>query len=172
MNHVLLIGFMGAGKSTVAKLVSARLGIPCVDLDRLVQATDGRSIPEIFQQDGEVAFRERERAALESLADLPPSVIACGGGVVTSDENRATLKALGFVVYLRITAEETLARVGGDPSRPLLAGGGGLLAVTTLLNARESLYCAVADAVIDTVGMVPDAVADEIVALLQVRESE
>jgi len=167
MNHVLLIGFMGAGKSTVAKLVAKRLGRPCVDLDRLVQSTDGRPIPQIFREDGEVAFRERESGALESLAALQPSVVACGGGVVTSDVNRTTLKSLGYVVYLRITAEETLARVGEDPGRPLLAGGGGLLAVTSLLDARESLYSAVADAVIDTVQIAPDAVADQIVALVE-----
>lgn len=171
MKHVMLIGFMGAGKSTVARLVAEKLDRPCVDLDRLVQATDGRSIPQIFHEDGEVAFRERERTALESLATLPPSVVACGGGVVTSDANRTTLKALGFVVYLRITAEETLARVGTDPGRPLLAGGGGLLAVTALLNARESLYSAVADAVIDTVAMTPQAVAEEVVAFVVTEES-
>lgn len=170
MRHVLLIGFMGAGKSTVARLVSDRLRRPCVDLDRLVQDNDGRPIPQIFHEEGEVAFRERERAALESLSALPPSVVACGGGVVTSDANRATLKALGFVVYLRITAEETLARVGTDPGRPLLAGGGGLIAVTALLNARESLYTAVADAVIDAVGMTPDAVADRVVAFVLAEE--
>jgi len=170
MKHVLLIGFMGAGKSTVARLVSDRLGRPCVDLDRLVQATDGRPIPQIFHEDGEAAFRERERAALESLSTLPPSVVACGGGVVTSDANRATLKTLGFVVYLRITAEETLARVGTDPGRPLLAGGGGLIAVTALLNARESLYSAVADAVIDTVTLTPETVADQVVALVLAGE--
>jgi len=171
MKHVLLIGFMGAGKSTVAALVADRLGRPCVDLDRLVQATDGRSIPQIFREDGEVAFRERERAALESLATLPPSVVACGGGVVTSDANRATLKSLGYVVYLRITAEETLARVGTDPGRPLLAGGGGLLAVTALLDARESLYAAVADAVIDTVALTPESVAEQVVELVLTGEA-
>ncbi len=171
MRHVLLIGFMGAGKSTVAQLVASRLERPCVDLDRLMQATDGRPIPQIFHEDGEVAFRERERAALESLAMLPPSVVACGGGVVTSDSNRATLKALGYVVYLRITAEETLARVGNDPGRPLLAGGGGLLAVTALLDARESLYSAVADAVIDTVTMSPEVVAEQVVDLVLAEEA-
>jgi len=166
MGHVFLIGFMGAGKSTVAALVAEHLGRPCVDLDREIEAVAGRAVAAIFAEDGETAFRQLERQALLALADIPESVVACGGGVVTRDENRATLKALGSVVYLRVTAEETLARVGADPGRPLLAGGGGLLAATALLDARECLYSAVADVVIDTVGLSPQTVADQVVAFV------
>ena len=167
MSHLLLVGFMGAGKSTVARIVAERLGMPCIDLDRMVEDSDGRDIARIFAEDGELAFRQRETAALASLTGRPDSVVACGGGVVTRDENRALLKSLGFVVYLRVTAEEMLARVGEDPHRPLLAGGGGVLAATMLLDARESLYSAVADAVVDTVDCSPETVADEIVGLLR-----
>ncbi len=169
MSHILLIGFMGAGKSTVARVVAERLGLPCIDLDCRIESTDGRSIARMFAEDGELAFRERESAALRALAGTPDSVVACGGGVVTRDENRALLKALGFVVYLRVTAEEMLARVGEDPSRPLLAGAGGVIAATALLDARESLYAAVADAVVDTVNRSADVVAGELIELLTDR---
>jgi len=170
MSHLLLIGFMGAGKSTVAKVVAERLGMPCIDLDRQIESADRRRIAAILRQGGELAFRERESAALRSLSEQQDSVVACGGGVVTRDENRALLKTLGFVVYLRVTAQEMLARVGEDSGRPLLAGGGGVIAATTLLEAREALYTAVADAVVDTVDRSPDVVADEVIGLLKGRE--
>ena len=166
MSHVFLIGFMGAGKSTVAELVARRFGRPYVDLDRLVESTDGRTIAQIFAEEGEPAFRLRESAVLRSLADAPPSVVACGGGVVTRGENRAALKAMGTVVYLSVTAEEMIARVGEDPRRPL-AVGGDVLAARALLDSRESLYSAVADIVVDTVGLSPSAVADEVIEFLR-----
>jgi shikimate kinase len=165
MSHVLLIGFMGAGKSTVGRLVAEQLTLPFVDVDALVELADGRSTSEIFSEDGEVAFRELETAAVQSLDSMPPSVVACGGGVVLSDVNRAALKRLGRVAYLRVTAAETLARLGCDSTRPLLSGVGGALAVGPLLEAREALYSAVADAVVDTVGRTPREVADQVVLL-------
>jgi len=169
MSHVFLVGFMGAGKSTVGTLVAQKMGMPFVDLDRTVESADGRAISRIFAEDGEARFRQLEAAALSSLAEAPSSVVACGGGVVTRDENRGVLRSLGTVVYLRVTVEEMLARVGDDPSRPLLAGGGGVLAATALLDARESLYSAVSDVVIDTVDRTPESVADEIVSFLRSR---
>lgn len=171
MRHVFLIGFMGAGKSTVAALAAQRLARPYVDLDAVVEAADGRTVARIFAEDGETAFREMERAALVALRGAPSSIVACGGGVVTRDENRVALKEMGAVVYLRVTAEETLARVGSDSGRPLLAGGGGLLAATSLLDAREALYAAVADRVIDTVGMTPHEVAELVVEFVTTEES-
>lgn len=171
MSHVLLVGFMGAGKSTVGRLVAHKTGMPFVDLDSSIEAADGRTIARIFAEDGEVGFRRQESAALSGLAEIPDSVIACGGGVVTSDENRKLLGSLGKVIYLRVTVDEMLARVGDDPRRPLLSGGGGVIAATSLLGAREALYAAVSDLVVDTVGRTPDAVADEIVAFLRSHDA-
>ena len=167
MSHIFLIGFMGAGKTTVAGLLSARLGRPEVDLDAVIEARAGTSVRDIFETEGEPAFRIAESAALESLSQAEPSVVACGGGVVLRDENRATLKRLGTVVYLKVSPGETLARVGADDTRPLLAGGGGVLAATRLLDARESLYEVVADVTVDTVGKTPEAVADEVASALE-----
>ena len=171
MSHVFLIGFMGAGKSTVARMVAEQLGRPCVDLDDAIVAVAGRSLREIFEDSGERAFREFESAQLSMLADAEPSVVACGGGIVVRDENRSALKHMGLVVYLKVSAGETLARVGADGTRPLLSGPGGVIAATRLLEARESLYAAVADVAIDTVGRDADAVARDVVAAVKERDA-
>jgi shikimate kinase len=163
MSHLILIGFMGAGKSTVGHLVAEQLGVPFVDVDSLVELQAGRTVHTIFEEDGEQAFRALETAAVESLRTMAPSVVACGGGVVLSDSNRAILKAVGRIIYLRVTAAETLARVGNDSTRPLLSGTGGVLAAGKLLEAREALYSATADAIIDTVDRTPEEVAEQVV---------
>jgi len=160
VSHVLLIGFMGSGKSTVGRLIADQLGLPFIDLDEHIVAEAGMSIAEIFDRGGEGAFRDLETAALRDLATAPDSVVACGGGVVVRDENRALLKLLGRAVYLRVSAGESLARIGDTSTRPLLAGPGATLAATSLLAARESLYAAVADFVVQTEGHTPCEVAD------------
>jgi shikimate kinase / 3-dehydroquinate synthase len=162
VSHLFLTGFMGAGKSTVGRLVAQRLGLPFVDVDALVEEREGRTIPAIFSESGEDAFRCAETDALALLAAQPDAVVACGGGIVLRDENRALLKSLGRVFYLVVTAEEALARLGDASGRPLLAGEAGRMA-TTLLDGRSALYRAVADDAVDTAGLSPDAVADEIV---------
>jgi shikimate kinase len=164
MSHILIVGFMGAGKSTVGRLVSDRLGIPFVDLDELVEETEGLTVAQIWSESGEAAFRAAESTVLASLTEAVPTVVACGGGVVLADGNRALLGSLGHVVYLTVSAEEALARVGGADSRPLLAGGGAVVA-QQLLEARESLYRVVADAVVPTTGRAPDEVARDVVAV-------
>ena len=163
MSHIFLIGFMGAGKSTVARLVGERLARPVVDLDERIEASAGESIHDIFEHRGEAGFRQLETERLKSLAEEPASVVACGGGIVVVPENRALLKSEGVVVYLRVSAGETLARVGADSARPLLSGPSGVLAATSLLEARESLYSALADVSLDTVGRTPEEVACEVV---------
>lgn len=157
--HLFLVGFMGAGKSTVARLVAERLGLPAIDLDEAIEERAGRSVTAIFEQDGEEAFRDLETQALSALADLPPHVVACGGGVVLRPENRALLKRMGTVVHLVVTADVALARIGDVSTRPLLAGPSGALAATRLLEARERLYRSVADLEVDTVGKSVEEVA-------------
>lgn len=165
--HIFLIGFMGAGKSTVAAMLGERLDLPVLDLDSLIESAAGLSVSDAFARHGEAWFREREREALESVARMPRSVVACGGGVVLDPGNRATLKRAGFVVYLEVTAAEALARVGDTATRPLLAGPAGALAATALLSARETLYTATADITVETVGRNASEVANTVISELR-----
>jgi shikimate kinase len=167
--HLFLVGFMGSGKSTVGRLVAQALGAPFVDLDELVEADAQMKVSDIFSAHGEEAFRAMESAGLGSLASHDPSVVACGGGVVLRAENRATLKALGKVVYLKVTAGEAVARIGDATTRPLLTGPGGALAATSLLAARERLYESVADLTVETVGSSAGEVADRVIDIVQTK---
>jgi len=160
--HVFLVGFMGAGKSTVAALLARDMDRPCIDLDDRIAEAAGKPVSAIFAEEGEEAFRDAESAALQVLSDAEPSVVACGGGVVLRPENRALLKQLGTVVYLEVTAGEALARIGDAETRPLLAGSSGTLAATSLLSAREALYRSAADLKIDTVGRTPEQITGQI----------
>ncbi|HKL87422.1 MAG TPA: shikimate kinase, partial [Salinibacter sp.] len=102
--RIYLTGFMASGKSTVGPKVAARLGCTFLDLDRLIAVHDGRSIPEIFAQDGEGRFRELETAALRKTVDTDNLVVALGGGALVDEENRAFAKEHGRVVYLEVDA--------------------------------------------------------------------
>lgn len=170
MRHLYLIGFMGAGKSTVGRVISEQLALPFVDLDRRIETMDGHTVSEIFRERGENTFRLLESEALAAVADEPPSVVACGGGIVMREENRATLKRTGQVIYLKVPAEEALARIAGADTRPLLSGASGATAATGLLAAREALYEGVSDAAVDTSGRSASEVAADVLALVS-RES-
>ncbi|MBN1192306.1 MAG: 3-dehydroquinate synthase [Coriobacteriia bacterium] len=166
MSHLFLTGFMGAGKSSVGRLVAARLGRPFVDLDEEIERREGSTVPEIFRTRGEDGFREAEHAALEEIVGGDPAVVATGGGVVLRDDNQALLKRHGTVVYLSVTPEEAMARVGEVGDRPLLADGG-LAAARSILGTRMSLYAATADHVVDTIGRAEADVAEAVIGVLR-----
>ncbi|MDO8880747.1 MAG: 3-dehydroquinate synthase [Coriobacteriia bacterium] len=168
MNHVVLTGFMGAGKTTVGQLLGAALGYPFVDLDAEIERREGMRVAALFAERGEPGFRDAEHAALEALADSAPSVIATGGGVVLREDNQVLLKRLGPVVYLAVTPEEAMARLGDAGDRPLLADGG-LAAAHAILGARLALYAATADHVVDTGGRTAEEVADAVRVALDER---
>jgi len=166
--NVILIGFSGSGKSTVASLLAARLGYERLDTDAMVAASAGRSVHEIFQRDGETAFRAMESRAVEQAAAGNARVIACGGGAILALRNYTVLRDAGTIVYLRTSPGEILARLGDAPDRPLLRGKAGR-AVPALLAERSPAYQSAADLIVDTDGKSAGEVADEIHRLLKER---
>jgi shikimate kinase len=161
--HVVLVGLMGAGKSTVGALLADGLGRPFVDTDEVVEATAGRTVAELFADGGESAFRDLERAAIADVCASPdPLVIACGGGAVLDAENRRVLSRSGVVVWLRASPAHLASRVDDDRARPLLATGSAVATLERLARVRAPAYEAVADAVVDTDDLSPAEVAERV----------
>lgn len=164
---IVLIGPMGAGKTTVGALVASRLGTSVRDTDHDVEATTGRTISEIFVDDGEAAFRALERAAVAEALATHDGVLALGGGAVLDPDTRELL-AGHDVVFLRVGLSDSVKRVGLGAARPLLLGNvrGRIKA---LLDERTPVYESVATLVVDTDGRAPDDIAAEIVEALGAR---
>lgn len=149
--HLVLVGMMGAGKTSVGARCAAALGRPFVDTDALVEASAGMTVQQIFAAHGERGFRDLERWAVSDACASPtPAVIACGGGAVLDPENRRRLRDSGFVVWLHATPEVLERRVGAAEARPLLRGGSTAVTLGRLAALREHSYEAVADATVDT----------------------
>jgi shikimate kinase len=161
MKHLILIGLMGAGKSSVGSECASRLRRDFVDTDDVATALSGMSFDALWEAGGEAWFRELEKQAVADVCASPaPLVIACGGGTVLDPDNRRRLREAGLVVWLRVPVEVLAARVGDGARRPLLAGDPrGALA--RLAAAREAAYEATAHVVIDGDESV-DAVADRV----------
>jgi shikimate kinase len=150
IRHLVLVGLPGAGKSTVGLGVATRLGRRFVDLDSDIEARAGQSVTDLFATVGEQRFRQLERAATAALVGSAPAVIAPGGGWMTQAETVALLRPHALLVYLRVSPEAALRRLGAAvASRPLLASPDPTLALRSLALAREALY-ATADRIIDT----------------------
>jgi len=165
--HLVLVGMMGAGKTTVGRAVAARLGSRFVDSDELIEARTGRTVRQIFEADGEPAFRLLETAALvEALADPEPLVIAAAGGVVLQAENRAALeRSTALVVWLQADPSVLAGRVGLDDHRPLL-GDDPEAALRRLLPERRRWYEEVADTTVETDHVPPDEVIAHVLDVL------
>ena len=160
---IILMGFMGSGKTTVGETLSTRLGIPVMDTDQMIERREGRIISEIFATDGETAFRNMETALLEELSETEmKAVISIGGGMPVRKVNRELLRKIGTVVYLRTGIETLVGRVQGDTSRPLLQTEDLHGRIVNLLGSREQIYLDTADLIIDTDDLMPGQVADEI----------
>ncbi|HET6383560.1 MAG TPA: shikimate kinase [Armatimonadota bacterium] len=138
--HLILVGLMGAGKSSVGRVAAAILRLPFVDTDVLVENAAGRSISQICAESGEDAFRRCETGALQRLLMIPDSVVATGGGAVVRDENWDYFRAAGLVVWLKVSPEEAFRRTAYDNGRPLLAGVDRLTRLRELHTLREPHY--------------------------------
>jgi shikimate kinase len=159
---VVLVGFMGAGKSTVGRIVARRLGVGFVDSDDVITSRTGRTPREIFAADGEAAFRALEREVVgELVAGSAVGVVALGGGAVEDAGTREVLRG-AWVVHLEVSFEQVRTRVGDDPGRPVLARPD----LPELFVARRAAYGEVADVVVPTDGLSPAAVAERVVDAL------
>jgi shikimate kinase len=163
-DNVVLVGFMGAGKSVCGRLLARRLGRCFVETDDMIVACEGRSIPEIFRTDGEERFRQLEAELLELLRGKSGDVIATGGGLPCREGRMAALRALGPVVWLKGDLRELYRRAGRAGDRPLLAGRS-FEEVEALYRQREPYY-AQADLTVDTTGIGPDEVVRRLIAAL------
>ncbi|MGB7962082.1 MAG: shikimate kinase [Propionicimonas sp.] len=154
---IVLVGFMGAGKSTVGRLLAEQLALPFADSDEVIEQAIGLSIAEIFEGFGEAGFREIEARVIEEQLAGPPGVLALGGGAVTSEAVRAALVG-HHVVLLQISLADALSRVGGDPRRPLLHRHD----LERVFAGRAGHYRAVATLMIAAAGRSPQVIAREI----------
>jgi shikimate kinase len=163
--HVVLVGLMGTGKTTTGTLLAHRLGRPFIDSDAEVEARTGRTVREIFEADGEAAYRPLETdALLDALGSPEPAVIAAAGGVVLSPVNRQALRDhAGLVVWLRADPSVLAGRVGRDDHRPLLDGDPAAT-LARLAADRAGLYAEVADVVIDVDKKTPEEVVEAILS--------
>lgn len=162
--NIVLIGFMASGKTSVGRRVAKRLGFRFMDSDHFIESEQGCTISEIFEKQGEAAFRALETALLHRLRRLDNYVLATGGGIVTTPGSLPLLKEVGAVVFLKADPEDILRRLENDKRRPKVQGGDLRTKVMNLLAGRMPLY-EQADLIIETIGKTPNQVAGEVLRL-------
>ncbi len=171
-SNIALIGFMGTGKTAVGKLLAEKLDKDFIELDALIEEKAEKTIPEIFEQDGEIAFREREIEATREVAEKENAVIACGGGIVLNQINVDRLKKQSVIVYLTASPEVILKRTSSDKDeRPLLVAEDKAAKVDALLKLRKPFYERAADITVDTSELEVTGVVEQILAGLSEYES-
>ena len=167
--NVFLVGMMGAGKSTIGRLLARRLKRRFIDSDHEIEARCGVRIPVVFEIEGEAGFRVREQQVIGELTLLEGVVLATGGGVVLAEENRRRLAERGTVVYLRARPEDLYRRVRHDRDRPLLATADPLARLRQLHTQRDALYASIAHLVVETGSQTVQALARQVLDKLDER---
>jgi shikimate kinase len=171
---VTLIGYRGCGKSSVGRLLAERLGWPYTDADEEIERLSKQTIRQIFAERGELAFRDLEEETIARLLESEELILAAGGGAVLRELTRQRMKSAGPVVWLTASPETLIERIGKDETtaqrRPDLTSQGGLAEIRTLLEQRTPLYRSAADLQIDTEGLSPDEIADNLIDGLSKRQ--
>lgn len=165
---IVLVGMMGAGKSSVGRRLAGRLGLSFVDADTEIEAAAGMTIPEIFAKHGEPYFRSGEQRVIARLLDQGPQVLATGGGAYMNADTRALTRVKGVSVWLRAELDVLLKRIKRRTDRPLLANGDPAATLTTLMDVRYPIY-AEADLTVQSREVAHDMIVDEIVVALRGR---
>ncbi|MBL8821168.1 MAG: shikimate kinase [Planctomycetia bacterium] len=165
--NLYLIGYRGAGKTTLAPLIAKRLGREWVDLDYLIESLEGISVSDIFKSQGESAFRKMESAVLADIASHHSLVVSTGGGIVLDPANRQLLQSTGIVIWLKASPQTLVHRIEQDPTlRPALTSLPLIDEITTLLKQRQKHYESTAHLVLDTEHHTLDELAEKVISYL------
>lgn len=167
--NLVLIGPMGAGKTSIGKRLATRMGLEFVDVDQRLEQGVGASVTVIFELEGEAGFRLREEQALAELMQGRGLIVATGGGAVLSPTSRELLRRHGFVVYLKVGVAQQLDRLARDHSRPLLAGADRRAKLEALAAARDPLYEELADLVFESEGLSVASAGNRLQARIQAQ---
>lgn len=169
-NHIFLIGFMGSGKSTVAKYLSSAYQMKQIEMDEQIEKNEGRSISTIFEKEGEEYFRTLETELLKSLDPRETFVVSCGGGAAVKEENVREMKEKGRIILLSAQPETVYVRVKNSHNRPLLEGNMNVSYIKELMGKRQKLYERAADFQVKTDGRTAEEIGEEIIK--QIRKEE
>jgi shikimate kinase len=168
VRNLVLVGFMGSGKSSVGREIARRWGFRFLDTDTTIRHKYRKSIPDIFASFGEPVFRDEENKALQDLQNSHHAVIATGGGIVLQPRNHSLIRSLGVVVWLTASEEVIWERVSRNRNRPLLQTKDPRTTISNLMSTRYPLYGSVADITVETSGLTHQEVADRAIAALRV----
>lgn len=169
MVNILLIGFMGTGKTTVSGKLKEVTGMPEIDMDAYIVEKEGRAISEIFEKEGEEYFRTVETKCLTEILDKKGVIVSCGGGVVVKDENVSYMKDKGVIVLLTATPETVYNRVKDSTDRPILNGNMNVSYIASLMEKRRERYLSVADIIVETDDKQVDQIVEKIISEVNKR---
>lgn len=169
MENIYLVGFMGTGKTTIANAMSNLLPLRVIEMDETIEMLAGKTIPEIFADEGEESFRKMETMFLQAISKEKNQIISCGGGVVLKEENIEIMKSNGLVIRLSATPETVYERVSKADNRPLLQDKKSIDDIKNMMSARQEYYDKAADMTFSVDSKTPDEIAGEIIKELALK---